>query len=184
MEQKHTATSQNPENLRKLGALELNLDIGREESVKVEALPEEIEAAHAAAKACKKATKKIEPLRNKLLVLKVQFGTRGRTECADKAESAATAQDLAKINTQLEEFMEKSNALCVRTGDLDQEFTENPEAAIASAVSLAKELGDLRAHAEEHLENGVKKLKMLHENLNQVCLHEEVQVKEEVHDEA
>ena len=181
MEQKHTATSQNPENLRKLGALELNLDIGREEGVKVEALPEEIEAAHAAAKACKKATKKIEPLRNKLLVLKVQFGTRGRTECADKAESAATAQDLAKINTQLEEFMEQSNALCVRTGDLDQEFTENPEAAKASAVSLAKELGDLRAEAEEHAENGTKKLKLLHAALNQVCLQDpSVQVKEEV----
>ena len=73
-------------------------------------------------------------------MLKVQFGTRGRTECADKAESAATAQDLSNINAGLEDFMEQAAALCVKAEGLDKQFTENAEQAIASAVTLATDL--------------------------------------------
>ena len=68
-----------------------------EGSVKVEELPGEIEAAKTAAKACKKATRKIPALLQKLRVLKVQFGTRVRSECDDHEESAAMAQELAGV---------------------------------------------------------------------------------------
>ena len=180
LEQKYTATAQNPKVLKESGALEVNIGLQGEEGVKAEALPEEIEAAKTAAKACKKATKKIPPLLQKLLVLKVQFGTRGKTECADKAESAAQAQDLKNINAGLEEFMEQSNALCVQTADLDQHFKENPEAAIESAVALAKQLDELKETAENHADCATRKAKMLQASLNQVCLKDpSVEVKEE-----
>ena len=180
LEQKYTATAQNPKILKASGLLEVNIGLEGEGSVKVEELPEEIEAAKTAAKACKKATRKIPALLQKLRVLKVQFGTRGRTECADKAESTAHAQDLRKINAMLEEFMEQSNALCAQTADLDQHFTENPEAAIASAVSLRKELDSLKETAEDHADCATKKAKLLQVSLNQVCLKDpSVEVKEE-----
>ena len=81
--------------------------------------------------------------------------------------------------------MEQSNALCAQTADLDQHFTENPEAAIASAVSLAKQLDDLRETAEDHADCAAKKVKLLQASLNQVCLKDpSVEVKEEEEEEA
>ena len=145
-------------------------------------VPEEIEAAKTAAKACKKVTKKIPGLLNKLQILKVQFGTRGRTECADKAQSAATAMEISKINVSMEEFMEESNAVCGKTADLHEHFKENPQEAIASAVSLRKQLDDLRKTAEDHAACAVEKLKLLQTSLNQLCLGS-LEVKEEEKDE-
>ena len=183
-EQKYTATAQNPKALKDSGALELNMGLLGDESVKREPMAQEIEDAKTAAKACKKATRKIPALLSKLVVLKVQYGTRGRTDCADKEDSAATAQELCKINAGMEEFMEQAAALCVKAEGLDKQFTENAEEAVASAVTVAEAFNKLSKLAEEHAECASKKLKLLQATLNQLCLKDdapagEQQIKQE-----
>ena len=170
LEQKYTATAQNPKLLKEMGALELNIGLLGDEGVKAEALPEEIEAAKTAAKACKKATKKIPALLSKLVVLKVQYGTRGRSECADKDESAATAKDLGEATAAMQEFLEETSAQCLKTEGLDKLFTENAEEATTRAVTLAKDLERLTQEAAKHAEYATLKDKQLQDTLQELYL--------------
>ena len=119
-----------------------------------------------------------------MVCLKVQYGTRGRSECADKDESAATAKDLGKVTVGMQEILEETSAQCLKTEGLDKQFTENAEQAIASAVTLAKDLDKLSKLAEEHAECAAKKFKLLQATLNQLCLKDnapagEQQIKQE-----